>query len=166
MAVSILQARSLSFAALALSLFFRGNQVLAEPFSGKWVLDDGSTTVEIRPCGERICGRIVSVTASDKQAVVTPDGQKIPAGASREPLCGQTVMDGFRPAGNGVYDKGRIFNPSDGRWYSATLTVENPNMLRVRAYVGIEALGQMQRLYRVGPNAKLRGADQCSRHPS
>jgi uncharacterized protein (DUF2147 family) len=168
MAVLILQVqwRSLLFAALVLLLFARGNQVFAAPPSGSWVLDDGSTTVEIGPCGERVCGRIVGVTASDRQGVVTPDGQRIAAGASREPLCGQTVMEEFRPAGKGIYRKGRIFNPSDGRWYSATLTVENPDTLRIRAYVGIEALGQTQRLDRVGPNAKLRGEDQCSRRPS
>jgi uncharacterized protein (DUF2147 family) len=167
MAESIHQVRrrSLLFAAFVLLLFVREKPVLAAPPRGNWVLEDGSTTVEIGPCGERICGRIIGVTASDSQAVVTPDGQRIAPGASREPLCGQTVMEGFRSAGNGIYRDGRIFNPSDDRWYSATLTVENPDTLRIHAYVGIEAFGQTQRLYRVGPNANLRGADQCSRRP-
>lgn len=134
------------------------------PF-GTWILDDGAAAVEIGPCGDSICGRVVGVAPSSGHAVTTPDGRSIAPGESRRPLCGQTVLAGFRAAGDGVYREGYIFNPSDGRTYSATLTLESADVLRVRAYVAAEFLGQTRRLYRADSAVRLRGYDQCSGSP-
>lgn len=158
--------RTVLLASLVLFVLSAGASAAASSPAGTWMLDDGTAAIEIGPCGDSLCGRIVGVTPSAKQAVMTPDGRSIGPGASRRPLCGNTVLEGFRPAGDGVYRGGSIFNPSDGRTYSATLTVESPDILRIRAYLALELLGQTRRLYRAGPSVKLRGIDQCSGNPS
>jgi len=134
------------------------------PF-GTWILEDGAAAIEIGQCGNSICGRVVGVAPSSGLAITTPDGRSIAPGESRRPLCGQTVLAGFRAAGDGVYREGHIFNPSDGRTYSATLTLEGADVLRVRAYVAAEFLGQTRRLYRASTVVRLRGHDQCSGSP-
>jgi uncharacterized protein (DUF2147 family) len=158
--------RTAFLATIVLSVLACGAQAAAMSPAGIWVLDDGTAAIEIGPCGDSICGRIVGVTPSEREAVMTPDGRRIAAGASRRLLCGHTVMEGFRPAGEGIYRGGHIFNPSDGRTYSATLRIESADTLRIRAYVAIEFLGQTRRLHRASPETKLRGVDQCSGNPS
>ena len=39
---------------------------------------------------------------------------------------------------------GQIFDPRSGEGYQAEMALEGPNRLRVRGYVGFEALGKTQ----------------------
>jgi uncharacterized protein (DUF2147 family) len=46
-------------------------------------------------------------------------------------LKGTAMLSGFRAAGGGKWRNGRIYNPEDGRSYTATLTLVNANSLAV-----------------------------------
>ena len=129
---------------------------------GLWVLDDRSTVVEIAQCENHLCGRIVGVAGASRKGAVAPDGRRIAAGESRRPLCGSLVFDGFRPAGGEQFVGGRFFNPEDGRFYDATATIESPDTIRVRGYVGLELFGRTRYLYRWGtPEGRLKASDEC-----
>ena len=129
---------------------------------GLWVLDDRSTVVEIMQCENHLCGRIVGVAGPSRKGAFAPDGRRIAAGESRRPLCGSLVFDGFREAGGAQYSGGRLFNPEDGRFYDATATVESPDAIRVRGYIGAEMFGRTRYLYRWGtPEGRLKAGDDC-----
>jgi uncharacterized protein (DUF2147 family) len=155
-------ARTFYAASLVGLLALVSSPVQAGSPHGFWVLDDRSTLIEIMQCAERLCGRVVGVAGASSDGAIAPDGQRIAAGQSRRPLCGSVVFDGFRGAGGERYVDGRLFNPDDGQFYDATATVESPDTIRVRGYVGSELFGRTRYLYRWGTSqGKLRAGDEC-----
>jgi len=129
---------------------------------GLWVLDDHSTVVEIMQCANHLCGRIVGVAGASRKGAFAPDGRRIAAGESRRSLCGSVVFDGFRQGRGEQFVGGRFFNPEDGRFYDATATVESPDTIRVRGYVGVELFGRTRYLHRWGtPEGRLEASDEC-----
>ncbi|MEM7567077.1 MAG: DUF2147 domain-containing protein [Pseudomonadota bacterium] len=62
---------------------------LKGPIEGRWVVEDGSGVVEIAPCGEALCGRVVKVrqTADPDDAELLPEDE------------GRILLDGFMADG-------------------------------------------------------------------
>lgn len=101
--------------------------------SGQWKTESRGGIVEIAPCGESICGRLV-----------TSEGLKADPGLSdfnnqdeklrHRPLRGLPILYGFKAKGDS-WDGGKIYNAEDGKTYSAKLTLEDANHLKVRGCV-------------------------------
>ena len=60
------------------------------------------------------------------------------------PILGMEFMTGFSLKKVGVYSGGRIYNPGNGKLYKAILTLLDDGKLKIRAYIGMPALGQTQ----------------------
>lgn len=86
--------------------------VAAGPADGVWLTEDEDAIVEIRPCGDAACGRIVWLKAGpDVRNAKDPD----PARRGL-PLCGLTVLTGMRRDGNG-WRAATLYDPDDGSTY-------------------------------------------------
>lgn len=91
--------------------------------SGIWSMSNGKVTVKVSGCGSNLCARIVGL----KEPISKIDGKpkvdrENPDPALRKrPLIGLSILIGMKPSGDGLW-KGAIYNPDDGRTYSATVS--------------------------------------------
>ena len=118
---------------LAVALFFAwATPAGAAPaVAGRWLSDGGKAMVEIGPCGNALCGRIVRVLVSTT-GVATDRNNPDPKLRAR-PLAGLTILSGFTDAGS-VW-KGRIYDPESGRSYRSELE-KRDGTLRVKGCLG------------------------------
>ena len=102
--------------------------------------------VEIVPCGYRLCGQIVWLSWVEDPQDDYPlvDLHNSDPVLRTRPLVGLTVLRDLRPADGGTWVDGRIYNPVDGRDYSALLSIKEDGSLRLRAYILHPLIGQTQ----------------------
>lgn len=105
----------------------------AADVTGTWLTDTDEGVVEITACGSSVCGRLVSSDDIKKNPGLT-DSKNADASQRNRTLKGLLLLQGFTGSG-GNWTGGKIYNPDDGKTYSATLTLEGDNMLKVRGCV-------------------------------
>ena len=102
---------------------------------GDWLTANGHGVIQIAPCGDALCGRIIGID----RAPASP----MPTDAQGRPQCGLTIISGEKPEDPGTW-LGTITDPRDGASYSARLSVDDQGNLRLRAFIGIPVLGETQ----------------------
>lgn len=96
---------------------------------GIWAMSDGKVTVKVDDCGGNLCARIVDL----KEPISKIDGKpkvdrENPDPAKRNrPLIGLSILIGMKPTGDNLW-KGAIYNPDDGKTYSATVRYDGRSM--------------------------------------
>lgn len=101
---------------------------------GLWMTAQKDAVVEFKPCSDReeaLCGHIVW----DKDAGTPAD------------TCGVHIVRLERLAGD-VWRDGWAYDPRDRKKYKATLRIKDGALL-LRAYIGVEVLGQTESFSRV-----------------
>jgi len=123
-----------------------GAGVAVEAPLGRWLTDGGKSQVEIRSCGETLCGEIVWLKEPNTEAGQPKTDERNPDEAMRDrPILGLRLLSGFvRDGTKDAWRDGKIYNPEDGKTYSATMTLEKPDRLKVRGYVGLPLFGKSQ----------------------
>jgi uncharacterized protein (DUF2147 family) len=123
-------------AALALPLLF----ATALPSSaaspeGTWSMSNGKVTVKVSNCGSNLCARIVGLAEPISKIDGKPkvDRENPDPGKRKRPLMGLSILIGMKPAGDGEW-KGAIYNPDDGKTYSATVR-HSGNTMKVKGCV-------------------------------
>ena len=112
---------------------------------GVWLHANKRIRVEIAPCGDRLCGKIVWFKwPNDAQGLPLVDLKNADPALRTRPLLGLTVLRGLRPTGERTWEDGKIYNPDDGVDYRALMSIEDNGALRVRAYVFLPLLGKTQ----------------------
>lgn len=118
---------------------------------GKWVTQNGKSTVEISACGPKLCGKIVAL----KNPLYT-DGSEGPVGTAKvdrknpdpklrtRPLLGMQLMDGFVAAGNAAWGDGTIYDPDSGKTYKCKMKLASASQLEIRGYIGISLFGRTE----------------------
>jgi len=108
---------------------------IASPPTGLWYTPDHGGVVQIRPCGDDLCGVIVGVTAS-------PAGV-MPHDISGEPQCHLTLLRDLHLQDDGRWH-GTVRNPEDGQVYHAEVWLPPDGELRLRGYIAVPLLGSTQ----------------------
>ncbi|MGM9427856.1 DUF2147 domain-containing protein [Hydrogenophaga sp. MI9] len=111
---------------------------------GRWVTESGNLEIDIAPCGDALCGTVVRVLAN--RSMEAP-GQAM-APADQRPALGMQILSGLRAGGEGVLS-GEIYNRETAKTYRVQLTLDGPQQLLVRPYVGIPLFGKTQLWRRV-----------------
>lgn len=117
----------------------------ADEAMGLWATPEGDAVIRFAPCPElpgALCGTIVW----DQDAGTHAD------------TCGVRIAQLARPD-KGAWRDGWVYDPRDGRKYQGVVRVKGEE-LRIRAFVGVEILGQTEQLRRV---PKLPDTPQCPR---
>ena len=78
------------------------------------MVEDGVARIGIQPCGGALCGAVVW----------SKEGGEL----------GTQILRSMKPAGQNKWE-GTIFDPSSGRTYQSSITLQNPNTLRVEGCV-------------------------------
>jgi uncharacterized protein (DUF2147 family) len=122
--------RGMKFIASTFAVFslvpaaFESASAASDP-TGIWINDTGRGAIEIKPCGNALCGNVVWVKdASDAKG------------------CGKQIIGNAAPAGNGRWDNGWIYSPERGRKYNVELTPLANGKLQVTGYAGLRFLSK------------------------
>jgi len=105
-------------------------QDTAKGVNGVWIDHTGQGAVEIGPCGDKVCGRVIWL--------------KDPAHKSKSGklICGTQILGDLRQQAANAWESGWIYNPEDEERFSAALQLSGPNTLLVTGYLGIKLLGE------------------------
>jgi uncharacterized protein (DUF2147 family) len=125
---------------------------------GRWYAEGGAAQVEIGACGDSLCGRIVWLRSPfDENGCELTDRQNPQQALRDRPIVGLEILRDLRPedAAAGRWDGGSIYDPTSGRTYRCNLSLDGPDQLRLRGYIGITLLGRTTTWTRVGSEARL-----------
>jgi uncharacterized protein (DUF2147 family) len=95
---------------------------------GEWLVAKRVARIRIVNCDQRLWG-VVAWEATPGVDSNNPD----PSKRSR-PTLGMPVLLGMKPAGSNEW-KGEIYNAEDGKTYSSSITLLNPDLLKVQGCV-------------------------------
>ena len=127
---------------------------------GFWLNQEGTSIVRIAQTGGKLSGRIVwlkepNYPAGDSQgrAGKPKVDEHNPTPAEREhKLLGMYILWGFSaPDGSGVCEGGRIYDPRNGKTYSATMSIDGNDRLNLRGYIMVSMIGRTNVWTRVDP---------------
>lgn len=123
----------------------------SDPAHGYWLTENRKAIVEIAPCGDGACGRMVWVEEPrDDLGQPKRDQKNADLGKRERTICGLELVGGLRRTDDGSWENGWLYNPRDGETYSARIRALSPSELEVRGYLGVTVLGKSQVWTRVG----------------
>jgi len=102
---------------------------LAADVTGVWRTAAQGGLIEIVPCGESVCGRVVSSAPLVAHPDLKDSLNKNPALRSR-PLKGLVVLQGFHHDG-AAWTGGQLYNPANGSTYKGDLRLIATDRLEV-----------------------------------
>jgi uncharacterized protein (DUF2147 family) len=110
--------------------------VMKDAVLGEWLAESKDGKVLIYKQGEKYFGKISWGRDGDKKDVNNPDDK-----LKTQPVIGSVILRGFDFTGK-IWENGTIYDPSNGKTYSCTIKIKQPNELEIRGYVGISLLGR------------------------
>ena len=111
----------------------------AHPLDGKWTNPKRSVVIDMSPCGNAMCGKVVSASAeakADAREGGTPN------------LVGKNLLSGFTPDGNGGW-KGKVFLPKRNMNATGTIRLNGANAIVVKGCAVAGLICRDQRWTRV-----------------
>src|SRR5262245_5282679 len=115
--------------------------------TGNWLADNGLSHVQIAPCGDKLCGTVTWLkNPNGPDGKPLTDSENADASLRSRPIVGIQVLQGLAldDSGPGQWEGGTIYDPKTGKTYDCTLTLQDPNTLRVHGYVGSAMFGRTQ----------------------
>lgn len=117
----------------------------ADRVLGTWFTPGNKAKINIFQCGSNFCGKITWLKDPlNKEGKPKVDGNNPKKELQSRPIVGMNLVWGFQYSGNNKYTGGKIYNPENGKTYSAQMTLKG-NSLDVRGYIlGMTWLGESQ----------------------
>ncbi|MCX2741810.1 DUF2147 domain-containing protein [Pontibacter anaerobius] len=116
---------------------------------GVWTNEEGKAQFEIYKCGDKLCGKIVSLKEPLRNGKPKMDDNNPEKKLRSRPLIGMRFMDGFEYDGDNKWDDGTIYDPESGKTYSCYMKMTGNNKMEVKGYIGISLIGRTQYWTRV-----------------
>lgn len=118
---------------------------------GIWTNSEKKATFEIYKCGDKLCGKIASLTVPNDPATGKPktDTQNPDPKMRSRPRLGMVFMQGFNYDEDNKWDDGKIYDPETGKSYSCYMKMANANAMEVKGYIGFSLIGKSQSWTRV-----------------
>lgn len=135
-------ATAVTFAVAALAAHAQQQQPPAQV--GRWITESGNLEVDIAACGDALCGTVTRVLANHSMSA---PGQEMEA-VDKRPALGMKILTRLRASSDETLT-GDIYNRESAKTYSVRLTMDGPQQMLVRPYVGIPLFGKTQLWNRV-----------------
>ena len=123
----------------------------ASAIEGKWITESGNLEVEIAHCStapDALCGTVTRVIANRSMS----GGDEPMQPVDGRPALGMTILSSFKPdADDPQRWEGDLYNRENGKTYRCVLSLDAPDRLKVRGYVGLPLLGKTQIWQRAAP---------------
>lgn len=117
---------------------------------GIWTNSEGKARFEIYQCGNKLCGKIVSLKEPLRNGKPKLDDNNPDKSMRKRPLQGLQFLQGFEAKGGDRWEEGTIYDPESGKTYSSYMEMKDANSLEVKGYVlGMKWLGKSQNWTRV-----------------
>lgn len=122
----------------------------AQSVLGQWKTVDDETgkaksVVEIYENNGSFYGKILEIVDKTKQDKICEGCE----GANKgKKIKGMVILENLKKKGSS-WEDGTILDPNSGKIYKCILSLESPDKLKVRGYVGISLLGRTQYWQRV-----------------
>jgi uncharacterized protein (DUF2147 family) len=124
---------------------------------GKWLNGKQTAHVEIYKADGKYFGKIVWLKepvypADDKKGMAGKqkvDRENSDAAKRNQPILGLVILRDFVFVKDGLWENGMIYDPENGKDYKCKMTLESPDVLNVRGYIGISLLGRTDTWTRV-----------------
>jgi uncharacterized protein (DUF2147 family) len=109
---------------------------------GVWLHPNQRIEIEIARCDDALCARIIWLERPyDAQGLPRLDAKNGDPALRNRSLLGLEVLRGLRQASKNFWTDGKVYNPDDGKDYSALMSIMGDGSLRVRAYLVLPLLG-------------------------
>ncbi len=92
--------------------------------------------IEIYKNGDELNGKLVGSEEPERKDTKNPDKDK-----RQNKLIGTDILKGFKQMKTNEWENGKIYNPEEGKEYSASITLKSDTLL-VRGFVGFSLLGK------------------------
>jgi uncharacterized protein (DUF2147 family) len=127
---------------------------------GLWYAEGGAAEVQIVPCSNALCGKVVWLHSPlGEDGCELRDDKNPDLNVRNRTIVGLEVLSGLKKADEGsVWTGGTIYDPTSGRTYSCNARMEGDDRLFLRGYFGIQLLGRTTTWTRVGT-----GERRCQR---
>jgi uncharacterized protein (DUF2147 family) len=109
---------------------------------GVWLTDQEDGAVVLKECGSAICGTVYAIMRLPNPSRQPLDARNENPELRERPLCGMQIVGGMRAVGADNWGEGWVYDPHTGKTYDAEMTLENPNLLSIRGYLGIKLIGR------------------------
>jgi uncharacterized protein (DUF2147 family) len=116
-----------------------------EGIVGDWLTKGGKSIVRIERDGPAFTGTIVRL--KDPEA---PDGGPVldhlnpdPSRRTR-PVLGLVILRELRSNQDGNWSGGRIYDPESGKTYGCQASLDGPDRIRIRGFIGIALVGRTE----------------------
>ncbi len=116
---------------------------------GVWTNEDEKANFEIYQCGNKLCGKIISLKEPNRNGKPKLDDNNPDTKLKSQPLQGLVFLKGFEAQGGNKWDNGTIYDPESGKTYSCYMKMKNNNEMEVKGYIGISLIGRSQNWKRV-----------------
>lgn len=117
---------------------------------GLWLTENTRAIIEIAPCEGRTCGRIVWMASPiDESGQPKRDVNNKDEFLRDRTLCGLTLIGDLVAEPDDDAYFGFVYNPRNGRKYTARVTALSHDTLEMRGFLGISAFGKSQTWTRV-----------------
>lgn len=139
--------KKITLLVFVLLLSFNG---YSQSITGKWKTIDDETgkeksIVEIYQTDGKIYAKVIKLLLKGEENKVCENCQ----GANKnKPIKGMVIINGLTKDGD-EWNGGKILDPKTGKEYKCYITLEEPNKLKVRGYLGFAILGRTQYWQRV-----------------
>lgn len=120
----------------------------ANAINGIWESKSGGY-VQIYPQGDHWVGTVVGSSSGKARYDENNPDPKLKG----RRLLDVTLLKGLKYQGGNEWGDGSIYDPNNGKTYSAKATLTGPNTLEVRGYIGISLLGRSQDWHRISADA-------------
>ncbi len=135
---------------IILALSVSAHAAGADDILGVWNNQEKDAKIEIVKCGDAYCGKIVWLKepvyppGSNEGVPGTPklDHNNPDPALKKRPVMGLEIMHGFTFSGGSRWKGGKIYDPKNGKTYSAKITLVSPARLDLRGYIGISLIGR------------------------
>lgn len=131
-------------------IFMNACLMFAQDVTGKWKTIDDETgkeksIVKIYKENGKLYGQVVEILNPDRRNAKCVE---CPGADKGKPVKGLVIIKGLEKDGD-EYSGGKILDPETGKLYKALVSLESPDKLKVRGYIGFSLLGRTQYWKRV-----------------
>jgi uncharacterized protein (DUF2147 family) len=107
----------------------------AADIKGLWLTEEGKAKVSMEACGDKLCGKIVSLKQANDPATGKPqlDALNENTALRTRPVVGINVLE-VAPASENTW-KGTVYNPEDGKSYSSEVVLKSNGSLTVKGCI-------------------------------
>ena len=113
-----------------------------ESLDGYWMDSDGEVILELRPCGDSRCGKVVWLKQPlGPEGLPLRDYRNSDPNLSSRPVCGLEVVSGFKKQSDSSWGGGTVYVSDQGTSYSGVAKVLSPTKVEVTGYIGLPIFG-------------------------